>query len=86
MPTIPRESTEYVYITVTRNGETVTDGMQFAITADNTRPTDWTPAVVVDGRTAVLVGGFEPGNYQAWARTSNGDESPVDMAGTILIT
>jgi hypothetical protein len=78
MPAIPRESIEYVYVTVTRNGETVTDGIQFAITATDERPSIWNPATIVDGKTAYLTTALtEPTTQLLWVKTINGAETPI---------
>lgn len=86
MPTIPRESTEYLYVNVTRNGQATTDGVEFALTMGDTRPTQWTPAVLIDGRTAYLAQSLTPGIYHMWARTNTGDEQAVDEAGVLIIS
>jgi hypothetical protein len=85
MPTIPRESVEYLPVTVTRNGVPVTGGVSFALTSAGQRPVEWTPAVVTQSGTAVLVGGQAPGRYNIWARVRDGDEQVVVDAGVLVI-
>lgn len=85
MPTIPRESVEYLPVTVTRNGVPVTSGVSFALTTSGQRPVEWTPAVITQSGTAVLVGGRPPGRFNVWARVIDGDEQAVVEVDVIVI-
>lgn len=88
MPTIPRESTEYVYLNVTRNGAPVTDGVRATITSADSRPTDsgWTDTTIVDGKVALLVTHQLPGRYRVWVNVTNGPESIVESAGSLIVS
>jgi hypothetical protein len=86
MPTYPRETTEFVHVVVTVDGQPVTDGVAFSVVPRTTakpRPTSWTPAVVIDGKTGWLLQPGEPGDLQVWARVTDNPEVPVLDCGII---
>lgn len=86
MPTIPRESREYLFVTVRRDTVVVTAGVRLAITAEDARPTEWTDADVISDATAILVAGLTPGRYRVWAEVSIGSERIVEPAGSLVVT
>lgn len=86
MPTIPRESREYLFVTVRQDTVVVTAGVRLAITAEDARPTEWVDATVISNATAILVDGLAPGRYRVWAEVSVGSERIVEPAGTLIIT
>ena len=89
MPTYPRETTEFVHIVVTVDGQPVTDNVSFSVvprTTGKPRPTTWTPAMLLDGRTGLLLGPAQPGELQVWARVTDAPETPVIDCGTITRT
>lgn len=88
MTTIPRESREFLPLTVTdtTSGTPVTAGIEYALTQGADRPTAWTPAEVRDGTAGVVTAGtLEPGRYTVWVRITTTTDSPVDMAGWFII-
>ena len=80
----PRETDELWPFTVLVDQQPVTTGVQACITAYGARPSesDWTDAVVRDGKTYLRVSGRAPGD-QAWARGTRGDEHAVIFRGVL---
>lgn len=88
---LPRESVEYIELTVTVDGAPRTDGVQVAITTGSDRPDDWHAVTVIAGRTLALIGPgtdhpLTPGHYQVWARVTDTPEVPVLSVGRLTIT
>lgn len=77
MNTYPRETVEFVGITVALNGAVVTTGIQFAITTFEQRPTTWVAAVILDGKTGVMITGLAPGVYTAYAKITASPETVI---------
>lgn len=86
MNTYPRETTEFQPVTVRVDSVTVTTGIQFAITARSTRPTTWTDAVLLGGKTGVMITGLAVGLYRIWAKVTSSPETPVLDCGLLEIT
>ena len=82
----PRESVEFQPVEVTRDGLTITTGVEFSIVPDGDRPLAFTPAAVVNGTTGVIVTGLTQGTYRIFARISAGPETPVIDCGYFYIT
>lgn len=74
----PRESVEYIYVSVEDAGTPVTDGVSIAVTAGGTRPTTFTPAVQTSaGLGYKLPGDLTPGVYRVFVQITADDETPV---------
>lgn len=84
---LPRETSEFLPITVTvlKTKEVITEGVQFAITADRERPLAFIDAVVEGTEIGINIEGFAPGYYTIWTRVSTSIDAPVIKCGTILI-
>lgn len=80
-----RETVQFHPVAVTRNDETVTTGVEFAVTAPGNRPETWAPAEVVAGQTGLMVENMAPGPYTVWARVTSGVERVVIDTGTIEV-
>jgi hypothetical protein len=86
MPTYPRETTEFVHIVVTVDGEAVTNGVSFSLVPKTTvkpRPLTWTPATILDGKTGFMLTPGAAGDIQVWARVTSNPEVPVIDAGVV---
>ena len=88
---IPRESVEFLAITLTVDGVAVTSpvGVEFALTdatdkAD--RPTDdWVDAVELGDRIGIMLDGtLDPGLYRVWGKRDSYPEVPVVECATLL--
>ena len=84
------DSPVFVAAPVTLDDVVTTTGIEYAVTdvSAGTRPTDWTAAYVLDGKTGVLVDAtlLVPGKqYQVWARVSSPPESVVLKAGRFVV-
>jgi hypothetical protein len=88
--------TSKVYLRVPIDGPDGVDVTQFdaqlALMPDNGTepgPSDWHPAIWIDGKAAFLVGPggvvYPAGQYMAWATLSAGEESPVVPSGRVRI-
>ncbi len=85
----PRETDEDQPVTVTVDGEPITDaaGVDVAVVPRGVRPTTWVPAVQVDeARIGFRITGLAPGLWDVWARPTVAGRRPVIPAGTIQIT
>jgi hypothetical protein len=86
MTSYPRETTEFVAYDIKVDGVPVADGVAFSVVPRTTakpRPSTWTPAVVIDGKTGWLLEPGEPGDLQVWARVTDNPEVPVLDCGII---
>lgn len=72
-----RETNEFLPITVTRDGTTITTGIQFAITPHTTRPITWDTPTTLGTDIGVMVTALTPGIYKVWARVTTTGETPV---------
>jgi hypothetical protein len=82
----PRETVEFIPVTVTVDGTPVTTGVQFAVVADGVRPTTFSAPVTLSGKIGVLISGLAAGNYRIWAQVTAAPETPVIECGYITIT
>lgn len=87
MSTYPQETKEYQPIKVFVDGIEVFENVDVAIVPTNTRPTVWSPAIVLDsGHLAVLVDGLDPDIWNVWARVTTDDEIAVIYCGNFRVT
>lgn len=86
VPSFPRESVEFLAAPVTVDGAVVTTGVEYAVTTGSDRPTVWTAATLLGGRTGIMVQGYAPGYWNVWARVSSAPETPVVQCGTFQVT
>lgn len=87
MISLPRETKEYIPVTVQIDGVTTNTGVELVVMPANARPSGWAAAVLdPQGRTMVLVDSLSAGIYAVWARVTAGDEVSVIEAGEIAIT
>jgi hypothetical protein len=84
--TYPRETVEFQAVTVTVNGQVVTDDVEFSITERDVRPTVWDVAVVNGSEIGFMVEGFDPGVWKVWARVTSAPEVPVVDCGFFIVT
>lgn len=82
----PRETVEFQPVVVTIDGQVITAGVQFAITAGSERPTVWLDPVLIGGKAGLMIDGPAPGLYRVWARVTDAPEQPVIDCGTFVIT
>ena len=82
----PRESVEFIPVTVTVDGASVSAGVEVCVTTRSARPVDWADPVELEGQIGVMTGGQDPGTYTVWARVTDNPEIPVIECGTYRIT
>lgn len=82
----PRETIEFIGVTVTVDGVSVTTGVGLSVTKFGIRPTIWIAPVTIDGRIGVMTETQDPGTYQVWARVTDSPETPVILCGQYVIT
>jgi hypothetical protein len=82
----PRETTEFIPITVKFGTVTLTTGVETALTSGNTRPSSWAAADEVDGKVGHTISGLSVGRYTLWTRITLGSELVVIDCGQITIT
>lgn len=83
---VPRETQEFIVVDLRIDGTQITSGLEISITPGDSRPTIWTPATTLAGKTGLPIAGFAPGDYTVWARITQNEETPVRMAGILIIT
>jgi protein-disulfide isomerase len=81
IPTFPRESIEFLPITVTVDGVKVSTGVTFAKTTGADRPTVFNAAVTVGSNIGVMVAGEPTGLTTIYAKVTGTGETPVIMCG-----
>jgi len=86
MSSYERESIEFQPVTVTVDGEAVTDGVTFAITPNGARPLAYVAPTTVDGKIGVMIQGLTPGMYRVWAKVVSTPETVVINCGTVIVT
>lgn len=84
----PRETVEFIPVTVTVNGAVIITGVSFAVTAAfNVRPVTFNAATILNGQTGFMVSGpTAVGSYRVWAKVSDAPETPVIDCGTYQVT
>lgn len=81
----PRETVEFLPVTVTVDGVVVTTGVQFAKTTGTNRPTTWVAQYDLDGKIGILLSGETPGTYHLYAKVTDAPEVPVIDCGSYII-
>lgn len=87
MNTYERESKEFMGVIVRRGKNLVLDNVYFAVLQSNERPedTDWEPALILDGRTGVIIEDHPVGTHTVWARVVSDFEDVVKRLGAINV-
>ncbi len=89
MSEYPRETVEFIPVTVTVDGEEVTSGVAFSVVQLITgaeRPGAWIAPVALGGRIGVMTDQQEPGIYAVWAKITDAPEIPVVFCGEYKVT
>lgn len=92
MDSYPRETVEFVPVTITVDGVAVTSGVQFCVIPayDGDRPTVWSAATVLGNRigfmTNTLTATKFPATFRVWAQVTDSPEVPVIDCGTLQLT
>jgi hypothetical protein len=82
----PRETVEFQAVTITVDGEPVTEGVEFCVTPDGERPDTWKAPTTLDAKIGVMVQGLAVGNYRVWAKILSNPEIPVVECGYFRVT
>lgn len=80
-----RESVEFQPVVVTRDGVTITTGVQIATSAINARPVNWVNATTLGDKIGFMVSGLSVGIYEVWVKITDSPEIPVKQAGKIQV-
>jgi len=86
VPTLPRETSEFMPVVITVDAVAVTSGVAFALVTNGARPTTWVPATVLGPETLVFVSGLSVGVYTLFAQVTAGAEVAVIEVGALQIT
>lgn len=80
-------SVEFQGVTVTKDGDAVTDNIKLAVVARGLQPgvSDWHDPVELDDMIGVLVSGLAPGAYYVWAKVTDNPETPVLILGSLAV-
>jgi len=82
----PRETDEFLLITVTVDGVAVVDNVEFSTVIYGLRPETWAVAATLDGDIGIDVVDYEVGEYEVFARVTTVDEMPVMSCGLFEVT
>ena len=82
----PRETVEFLPVTVTVDGAAVTTGVTFAVVTLGTRPTTFVAPTTLGGKIGVMVGGYAAGYWQVFAKVVSSPETPVIDCGYFSVT
>jgi len=82
----PRESVEFLPITIAIDGVPVTTGVEVLIGINGSRPSEWVTPTTLNGKIGVMIDGLAPGLYNIWAKISSSPETPVIDCGIVSIT
>lgn len=85
MTMYPRETVEFIPVTVTVDGVSVTNGVDFAVVKDGERPTTWSTPTTLSGKIGVLISGLTTGQWDIYARVAASPETPVIKCGFIVV-
>lgn len=80
-----RESVEFQPVEIKLNGAVVLDGVSYAIVPDGERPVTFTAAVILSGKTGVMIQGLSRGTYRIFAKVLNTPEVPVIDCGHFYV-
>lgn len=80
-----RESVEFQPVEVKLDGQVLADGISYAIVPDGERPVTFTDAVVLGGKTGVMIQGLDRGTYRIFAKVLNSPEVPVMDCGYFYV-
>lgn len=84
---IPRESIEFVPLTVKVDGVPVLTGVTVSVVAAGSRPGAWVAPTALAGKIGVITNGYAAGAWQVWAKVSGfAPETPVVDAGSFRVT
>jgi len=82
MNSYPRETVEFIPVTVTVDGVAVTSGVTFAVVADGVRPSTFSAATTLGGEIGVLITTPTIGRYTIWAKVTASPEAVVINCGS----
>lgn len=87
MNNYPRETTEYITANVYLDGQLITTNVQLSVVPAGQRPTTWTPAEIIQGKTVYLINGLTTGSYTVWSKVTpvGSEEKPVTNHGSFRI-
>ena len=80
-PTFPRETNEFLPVTVTVNGVPVTSGVTFSSVLGDARPVTFVAAVVLGPLIGIQVVAKDVGLHTIFARVTGAGETPVINCG-----
>lgn len=86
MNVYPRETVEFLPVTVTVDGAPLTTGVEFTVTTDIARPANWAAPTVLEGAIGVMITGLAVGTYRVWAKVTDSPEIPVIECGAFRVT
>lgn len=80
-----RETIEHQPVTTTVNGAATGDGVKYAVEPTGARPSVWLDPVTVDGKSGVMIQGYQPGVYTVYVQVTANPETPVETAGQFQV-
>lgn len=83
--TLPRETIEFLPITIMVDGVKVTNGVSLSSVIAPQRPIVWSPATLVGTNIGLIVSAPAPGLYTVYAKIAGTGETPVILCGQYLV-
>lgn len=84
MSTYLKETIEFQPIEVTRDGTPATD-FEVSLVPYGQRPGEWVPAFELDGKRGIMIGNLDIGEYSIYTKIRDDPETPVLLAGRVII-
>lgn len=82
----PRETVEFVPVTVKVGGVEVLTGVTIAVVPSGARPTQFDTPTTLAGKIGVMITDLTPGDYIVFAKVASSPESPVVDCGALRVT
>jgi hypothetical protein len=87
----PKSTVEFIHIPMTKNGTVVTANVTYSVVellpGETTAPEGvHSPAYVLEGKTGILISGYQPGLYKVWGAVNDSPEYPHVYVGTFRVT
>lgn len=80
-----RETVEHQPVTTTVTGAPTNATVKYAVEPTGSRPTAWLDPVTVDGKSGVMIQGYQPGVYTVFVQVTANPETPVEVAGQFQV-
>lgn len=85
MKTYLAETAEFLPVTITRTGVTVTTGVKLSVVPEGERPGTWAEPTTLEGEIGYWVEGLAVGTYMVYAQITANPERPAIECGLFRV-